>query len=86
MITRVEIVHKDEDGNVQGGVRFFHTPGNDVVLYQTWEHRCAGPEFGPVNPDPIGSDMLTYLLDGWLGQREDLFYSLVAETVTDDFR
>jgi len=87
MITRVKIVCKDEEGDVQGGMEFFHTPGNDVILYSRWEYRCSGNTYGPVNPDPIGkTDLLTYLIEGWLGQREDGYWSIDGESITDDYR
>jgi hypothetical protein len=87
MITKAGIIYKDEDGNVEGGVTFFFTPGNDIVLYQEWEYRCAGNTGGLVNPDPIGSDgLLEYLMGSWLGQREDKFYELDGDSIVADYR
>lgn len=87
MITKAGIVYHDEENNVQGGVLFFYPTGKDVVLYQEWEYRCAGNTYGPVNPDPIGSDgLLEYLMENWLGQREDKFYSLDSDSIVADYR
>ena len=31
-------------------------------------------------------DLLTYLIEGWLGQREDGYWSIDGESITDDYR
>lgn len=55
----VEIVEKDENGNIQGGIDFWHVPGADTYLYQQWEHTASGNSFGQkgefsqVLPDPV---------------------------------
>lgn len=56
----------DEDGNVQGGLRFYWTEGAHVVLVQAWEYSCSGNIYGPVNPDPMAQDnLLDYFLECW---------------------
>jgi hypothetical protein len=87
MITRVGIVERDEEGNLMGGVVFFYTPGEEVILYQTWEYSCSGHVYGPVNPDPIGSDgLLEYLMGAWLGKREDHEYEIDGASITANYR
>jgi biotin carboxylase len=76
MIIQVKLIHRDEDGNVAGGVNFYYTRGNNVILYQEWEYRCAGNTYGPVTPDAIGVNLLDYLIDGWLGERENFTYQM----------
>lgn len=70
---RIELVHLDEEGREEGGMIFFYVKGARIILSQTWEYRCAGNTYGPVNPDPIGEDgILEYLFSAnYLGRDSD---------------
>jgi hypothetical protein len=84
MIIEVRLIHKDDNGNVAGGVNFYYTRGNSIILWQEWEYRCSGNSYGPVHPDPIGENLMDYLIDGWLGEREGVVYQM--DNVNGDYR
>lgn len=52
----ISIVEKDKNGQVQGGMKFWHTPGDATYVYHYWEHMASGPVFSDVMPDPVVSD------------------------------
>lgn len=54
---KIDAVSYDEDNNVDGGINFYWDKGNDQVLYQEWEFKASGPVWGPVNPDPMFSEL-----------------------------
>lgn len=91
MITRMAVVEKDESGDVQGGMVFLHPKGSDIVIYQKWEYRCSGNVYGPMLPDPIGSEgLLAYFLENWQDKaepfEEPVHYEIDSESITADYR
>jgi hypothetical protein len=82
----VRCVYRDEDKNIQGGVNFYWVVGAKTVLYQEWEHSCAGKIWEGVAPDPMAQDgLLDYFLECWQGRRED-GYLYEVESVDEDYR
>lgn len=54
------------EGNVGSGIDFYWEPGSTTVLYQHWEHRASGREWGQVTPDPMaGKGVGDYILECW---------------------
>lgn len=52
----ISIVEKDEKGQIQGGMKFWHSPGDKTYLYHYWEHMASGPVFSDIMPDPVATD------------------------------
>lgn len=69
----ISIVERDEEGRVQGGVKFWWTEGSAIYLYQEWDYRASGAENGTVNPDPMYKDLLTTVKESWLEQVNMVF-------------
>lgn len=87
----VEIVEKDENGNIQGGIDFWHVPGADTYLYQEWEHKASGEVFAQALPDPVvsdpkgESDLLYTVKECWLEQTGMVFKN-PTDPVDKDYR
>lgn len=64
----ISIVEKDDEGHIQGGIKFWWTEGALTYLYQEWEHAASGAIFTDVKPDPIYRDLLTTVKESWLEQ------------------
>jgi hypothetical protein len=60
MMDFVQIVEKNENGQIEAGVNFWHSPGESSCLYQLWEYRASGIEYKATCPDPV----LTSTVDG----------------------
>jgi hypothetical protein len=93
----VALVQRDEGGNVQEGIDFWHTPGADTYFYQRWIYRSGKNEFGQqgefgqVLPDPVlkdpkkVSDLLHTVRECWLEQ-VDMVFKNPAYPVDTDYR
>jgi len=94
---KVSLVQRDENGNVQEGIDFWHVPGADIYLYQRWIYRCSKNEFGqqgefgqtmpdPVLTDPQGvSDLLHTVRECWMDQ-VDMEFDNPNYPVDTDYR
>lgn len=54
---KIDAVSYDVENNVVGGINFYWDKDNSQVLYQEWQHTAYGPTWGPVNPDPMYSEL-----------------------------
>lgn len=65
-MVKITTVIRDANNNIQGGVNFYRSEGEQTVLYQSWEHKGSGPVWNVVAPDPMaGDDFIQYLADCW---------------------
>lgn len=65
---KIQTVIKDEAGQVQGGIDFYWTKGEQTVLYQSWDHGASGRDWKQVACDPMsGDDFVDYLHNCWEG-------------------
>jgi len=54
------------EGQVAGGIVFWHQPGSRVVLFQTWEHRASGRVYSEIKQSWTSTDLVDYFnLQGW---------------------
>lgn len=65
-MVKIETVIRDAEGQVQGGIDFYRSQGEQTILYQAWEHMASGPVWKQVACDPMaGDDFIQYLADCW---------------------
>lgn len=65
-MVKIEAVVRDEDKNVQSGIKLWWHRTDGTLLYQTWEHKASGPIWYEVEAERVKvTDFMEYFIDKW---------------------